>query len=477
MEKLEPTMFREYDIRGRVKPGELDEDSFAAIIWGYGSFLANRGIDRVVVGYDNRPHSVQFSEIACSLLKQRGFTLYNVGLSLSPVVYFAQYAFNAPGAVMITASHNPLGWGGVKLANGLSQTLGTEDIKEVYQLARLYKPECAGKAVGTVNNVDVRTRYLEDIVERVSSPSCEHNGLRVLVDGANGAAGVFIYELFQALGCTTFQLNCDPDDSYPHYFPNPSSPAARQRMKELVAHPYLNCDIALAFDGDGDRLGAVSNKGEDIWSDRLLMVLAAEVLAKCPGAPIVYDVKCTRALGQAVESLGGKGVMCATGHSHVKSKLRQVKAPLAGERSGHIFLAPPFGYGYDDALLAAGYLVTIMAQSGKDIDQLLTPFPRYCTTQEIALACTDRDKYNIVDRVREVLAKEWGEERLVTVNGVRLELDQGWCLLRASSNLPELVMVAEGQDAEGRKAMTNIIYHALREVGYNFTSAAKDKEL
>lgn len=472
MEKLEPTMFREYDIRGRVKPGELDEDSFAAIIGGYGSFLERRGIDRVVVGYDNRPHSVEYSEIACSLLKRRGFTLYNLGLSLSPSVYFAQYALNAPGAVMITASHNPLGWGGVKLASGFSQTLGSEDIKEVYHLAREYKEEGSGKAGGAVRNVDIRPRYLEDIVARISLPCCTH-GLRVLVDGGNGAAGVFVYELFQALGCRTFQLNCDPDYSYPHYFPNPSDPAARKRIKELVSHPYINSDIALAFDGDGDRLGVVSNRGEDIWSDRLLMVLAVEVLSKCPGAPIVYDVKCTRALSQVVESLGGKGIMCATGHSHVKAKLRQVNSPLAGERSGHIFLGEPFGYGYDDALLAAGYLVAVMSCRGRSIDQLLAPFPRYCTTEEIALPCADKEKYDIVDRVRDVLAKEWGEERLVTVNGVRLELDKGWCLVRASSNLPELVMVAEGDDIAGRKAMAEIIYRALSEVGYNLSPDEK----
>ncbi|MDO4542582.1 MAG: phosphomannomutase/phosphoglucomutase [Bacillota bacterium] len=458
MVRLEPTMFREYDIRGRINEEELNEHSFAAIIRGYGRFLRKRGIDRVVVGYDNRSHSEAFSEIATGILGRAGFAVYDVGLSLSPAVYFAQYALDCPGGVMITASHNPNGWGGVKLAMGFSQTLGSKEIKEVYALAS-EESKASLDRKGSVKQVDIRSPYLGEILKRIG-PLPKHD-IRLLVDAANGGAGLFVYELFQELGCRTFQLNCDPDYSYPHYFPNPSAPEARRRIKDLVAHPYIKADLALAFDGDGDRLGVVDGGGRDIWSDRILMIFAAEVLQTRPQAPIIYDVKATRALSEAVASLGGQGVMCPTGHSYVKAKLQQLSSPLAGERSGHIFFGAPFYYGFDDALFAGAFLVAVMAKEGKNIEELLSPYPHYCTTEEIAIPCGDKEKYQVVEKVKSILAAQWGEEHLNTINGVRLELPEGWALLRGSSNLPELVLVAEGEDRAAMDRMSGIIYKAL----------------
>lgn len=463
MVELARSMFREYDIRGRVDEEELNEKSFAAIMRGYADFLSKRGITKVVVGYDNRPHSVSFSAIACSLLSKRGFMVYDLGLTLSPAAYYAQYALSAPGVVMITASHNPLGWGGVKLGCGYSQTLGPREIEELYTLATKSSDGAGVKPGGEVRKIDLRPRYLQEIVKRVG-PIPSHN-LRVLLDSANGGAGLFVYELFQDLGCKTFQLNCDPDAAYPHYFPNPSSPQARKRMKELVKHPYIQADLALAFDGDGDRLGAVSCKGQDIWSDRLLIVLASEVLARCPGSPIIYDVKSSRALAEAISSLGGQGIMCPTGHSHVKAELRRRNSPLAGERSGHIFLGGDFYYGYDDALMAAACLVAIIVRRGKTLEELLSPYPCYYTTEEIAIPCPDSEKYAFIEKVKAALAQEWGQKRLNTINGVRLELPQGWVLLRASSNLPELVMVAEGVDEKSRAELGDLMLNQIQEQG------------
>lgn len=463
MEGLNKTMFREYDIRGRVNAQELNPASFGRIIQGYSEYLHKRGIKSVVVGCDNRQHSQEFLDIACSLLANQGFVVYDLGLALSPVLYYSQYFLGAQGGVMITASHNPPEWNGLKLACGFSRTLEPEDIRELYDLC--LKPPKGKIGGGSVKKVNIRDIYLAEIVKRVG---IDHNhDLRVMLDCANGGAGVFVYELFQALGCKTFQLNCDPDSSYPNYFPNPSLPSSRRRMKELVAHPYIHADLALSFDGDGDRLGLVGPGGEDIWSDRLLIILAAEVLRSYPGADIIYDVKSSRSLIEAVNMLGGKGVMCPTGHSYVKRELKNRNSPLAGERSGHIFLGRDLYYGYDDALMAGAYLIGIMAKRGKSLEELLAPYPRYTATEEINIPCSDQEKYSLVARIKKRFLSVWGADKINTINGIRLELPSGWALLRASSNLPQLVLVAEGEDDDKCANMLGIMMKALEDEGIN----------
>lgn len=436
-------MFREYDLRGRVAEGELTDDSVRLIANAFGRLLLARGNDRVVVGYDNRPASPGFKDAAVSGLLAVGLEVVDIGLTISPALYFSQYHLESPAGLMITASHNPSDWCGMKLAHGYSRTLGPAEMRELYRLAEAGE---SGAGNGRRRRADTRDAYLE----RVTAGTRLERPLRVAVDCGNGGAGVFAYEALQRLGCLTFQLYCDPDDRYPHYFPNPSDLKARARLRQIVTHPYIRADVGLAFDGDGDRIGVMDERGEDVWSDRVLILLARQVLQRRAGAAVVYDVKCTRGLEEEITARGGRPVMWKTGHSHIKAKLHETGAALAGERSGHIFYREGY-YGFDDALYAGARLLEVLAASGETLSALVAGTPPYLTSPEIAAPCADDHKYRVVDALVADFKREFGA-RVNDINGARVDFGDGWGLVRASSNLPELVLIFEaGTEARLRE--------------------------
>ena len=436
-------MFREYDLRGRVAEGELTDDSVRLIANAFGRLLLARGNDRVVVGYDNRPASPGFKDAAVSGLLAAGLEVVDIGLTISPALYFSQYHLESPAGLMITASHNPSDWCGMKLAHGYSRTLGPAEMRELYRLAEAGE---SGAGNGRCRRADTRDAYLE----RVTAGTRLERPLRVAVDCGNGGAGVFAYEALQRLGCLTFQLYCDPDDRYPHYFPNPSDLKARRRLRQIVTHPYIRADVGLAFDGDGDRIGVMDERGEDVWSDRVLILLARQVLQRRAGAAVVYDVKCTRGLEEEITARGGRPVMWKTGHSHIKAKLHETGAALAGERSGHIFYREGY-YGFDDALYAGARLLEVLAAGGETLSALVAGTPPYLTSPEIAAPCADDHKYRVVDALVADFKREFGA-RVNDINGARVDFGDGWGLVRASSNLPELVLIFEaGTEARLRE--------------------------
>jgi phosphomannomutase/phosphoglucomutase len=448
-------IFREYDIRGRVNDSELNDDTIRAISIAFAKFLHKRGVKKVVVGYDNRHSSPQFKEVAVEALSGFGMEVFDIGLTISPCAYFAQHHLKARGVMMITASHNPNGWSGLKLGCDYSSTLGSGDLKELYGLL---SDNSASPGAGSITAVNVRDAYIENILKRID---LDKKYLpKIVVDAGNGGTGLFAYELFQKLGCTVFQLNCDPDPDYPHYFPNPSELNALSRLKEMVTHPYIKADFGLAFDGDGDRLGVMNAKGESVWADRVLVLLAAALLKKTPGAKILFDVKCTQALFDVVEKLGGEPIMYKTGHSHIKSKMREVGAALAGERSGHIFYGGDEYYGFDDAMFAGAKLVELVSQSGKSLEENLGEFPEYHSSPEIKVKCADKNKYRVVDMLIKDFKEEYGG-MVNDINGARVKFDDGWGLVRASSNLPELVLVFEGETGEAVRKIMGIFREKL----------------
>ncbi len=449
------SMFREYDIRGRVCDEELCPDNVYKIVKAYSKYLLKRNITRAVVGYDNRKCSPSFAEAAIKALRESGIDVFFIGLALSPLAYFAQYYLSCEGAVMITASHNPDGWSGFKLANGYSKTLEPDDIKEVYSY--LDAPDTSSKE-GKYEEVDVRDAYIDDICSRI------HMGkkkMRVVLDAGNGGAGVFVYEVFQRLGCITFQLNCDPDMSYPHYFPNPSLLEGRQRMREMVLHPYIHADIGLSFDGDGDRIGVIDEKGNNIWSDTVLALIAKQLLEKKPGASVVFDVKCSNQLVDVITENGGKPIMWKTGHSYIKSKLHEIDAELAGERSGHIFISGDDWYGFDDAVFVAAKLVEFLSHQDDSVSQIVAKFPQYVTSPEIKAHCADTVKYGIIDEIVEKF-KSLYPGKVCDINGARVSFEHGWGLVRASSNLPELVLIFEGDTKEHMLEIRKIFKDVLK---------------
>ena len=435
------SMFREYDIRGKVCPEELCDENVYKIIKAYSKYLHRRNIDRAIVGYDSRSCSPAFAQAAIKALREEGIDVLYIGLALSPLTYFAQYHLKCEGAVMITASHNPDGWSGFKLANGYSKTLEPADIIEVYSLLDL--PTEATRE-GSYEEVDVRDAYIDEIVSRI------HMGPkkpRVVLDAANGGAGVFIYEVFQRLGCMTFQLNCDPDTSFPRYFPNPSDIKGRKLMQQMILHPYVHADIGLSFDGDGDRIGVIDEKGQNVWSDTVLALIAKQLLEKKPGASVIFDVKCSKSLIDVIEANGGKPIMWKTGHSYIKSKLHEMNAELAGERSGHIFVSGDDWYGFDDAIFVAAKLVEYISHQDKTVSEIIDTFPHYVVSPEIKAHCGDAVKYGIVDEIVEKFKAAY-PGKVCDINGARVQFEHGWGLVRASSNMPELVLIFEADTME-----------------------------
>lgn len=451
------SMFREYDIRGRVSDEELCPANVYRIVKAYAKYLHRRSIDRAVVGYDNRSCSPSFAEAAIRALREMGVNVWYIGLTLSPVTYFAQYHLQCEGAVMITASHNPDGWSGFKLANGYSKTLEPADIREVYDLVDSDDAPYADVPQGALTEIDVRDAYIDSVVSRI------HMGpkkLRVVIDAANGGAGIYIYEVFQRLGCMTFQLHCDPDTTYPNYFPNPSDLTGRAKLREMVTHPYIHADIGMSFDGDGDRLGVIDGDGNNIWSDIILAYLAKNLLARKKGVSVVYDVKCSEALTQVIRENGGNPVMWKTGHSYIKAKMHEIGADIAGERSGHIFIGGDSYYGFDDAVFVAAKLVEALSHDEDNIAQAIARFPQYVTSPEIKAHCADDQKYGVVDEIVQTFKSRY-PGRVIDVNGARVQFDNGWGLVRASSNLPELVLIFEARTREDLLAIRSIFKQVL----------------
>jgi len=436
MALLKRTMFREYDIRGRETDDELNEDSVYHIARGFAAILTRNDIKEAVVGNDARATSESFSAQIIRGLIESGVNVIDIGTVTTPMSYWAQYHFNVPGLAMITASHNPAGWNGLKLGTGLSKTLLPDEIKELYALI---EKEAYVNGAGAVRKESVADAYIADLVSRarISRP------IKVLVNTGNGTAGLFAPKLLRAAGCEVVEHYTEVDATYPHYTANPDGTAM---MEDTGTQTKVNgSDIGMAFDGDGDRLGLTDEKGAIIWPDRYMILLSRLVLEKAPGSKIVFDVKVSEALPEDIKAHGGVPIMCKTGHSYIKSKMAEEGAVLAGEMSGHIFFAQDF-YGFDDAFFAALKLLEYVSAQTKPLSEVVASTPYYVSTPTIQLKTTEEDKYRIVDE----LVKEFKQEgyKTIDINGARVYTSDGWGLVRASSNTPSLVLRFEAKTQE-----------------------------
>lgn len=446
-------MFREYDIRGRESDTELNETSIWHIAKGFARLLSDAGIDSVILGNDARGTSEAFSRSAQRALRESGIHVVNIGTVTTPMSYWAQYHFNIAGLCMITASHNPTGWNGLKLGTGLSKTLLPEDIERLY---KIISSEEYIDGDGQVQTEDIGAQYAQDLISRTNSA----RPLKVLVNTGNGTAGLFVPTLLRSAGYEVIEHYTDVDTSYPHYTANPDGTAM---MEDTGAQTAANhCDIGLAFDGDGDRLGVVDEKGSIIWPDRYMALLSRLVLAKTPGAKIVFDVKVSEALPEDIAAHGGVPIMCKTGHSYIKSKLQEEHAALAGEMSGHIFFAEGF-YGFDDASFAALKLLEYLSGQSMSLSQLIADTPTYISTPTIQVQTTDEAKYEIV---RDIVAQFKSEgRRVVDLSGGRVYFEEGWGLVRASSNTPTLVLRFEAKTKESLETIRQIFKAKLAPYG------------
>lgn len=436
MATLKRTMFREYDIRGKETADELNEESIYLITRGFAKMLHDKEITECIVGHDARGTSESFHAQALKALTESGINCIDIGTVTTPMSYFAQYHFKVKGLCMITASHNPTGWNGLKLGMGFSDTLGPADIGHLYTL--IEEEDFAG-GTGTIRTEDVKDAYITDLVGRatIAKP------LKVLVNTGNGTAGLYAPEFFRKAGCEVIEHFTNVDPSYPNYTANPDG---EKMMHDTGAQVLKNgCDIGIAIDGDGDRLGIVDEKGHIVWPDRYITLLSRLVLAKKPGAKIVFDVKVSEALPEDIAAHGGVPIMWKTGHSYIKAKLSEENAALAGEMSGHIFFGDDF-YGFDDAFFAGLKLLEYVAGEGKSVSELVAATPYYISTPTIQVKTTDEEKYDVVNQLLEIFKKEG--HRVVDISGARVYFKDGWGLVRASSNTPTLVLRFEAKTQE-----------------------------
>ena len=438
--RLEPTLFREYDVRGRVPEyfpeaaHELSDDGMRTLGRGFGTLLQERGLDRVALCHDLRHYSARLRDCFAEGLVSTGAHVLDIGCGLSPTLYFSQIHLDSPAGVMITASHNPQGWSGLKMSLNFVQTLLGPDIQ---RLRAICESGDFATGAGRIESMDVRAAYLDDMVSRVKIA----RPMKIVLDPGNGTAALFCVEAFERAGIDVVPLFCEPDADFPNHFPNPSEVSAREAVRAKILES--GADLGFSFDGDGDRLGVQDHAGEFINADRILMLLARPVLARMPGAAVVFDVKCTQALAEDVEAHGGRPVMWKTGHSYIKTKMVEEDAPIAGERSGHLFIRDGF-HGYDDGLFAGLRLAEYLAAQDTRLADILAEAPQYVTSPEIYIDCADDVKYGVMEQVVAEFKSEFGE-RVNDINGARVTFDEGWGLVRPSSNLPHLVLVFEGR--------------------------------
>ena len=430
------SVFKAYDIRGTVP--DLIDAGFARAL---GAALAIRareaGIQTLVVGRDGRLSSEMLSTALQEGMLEQGIDTLDIGQVPTPLVYFAAHTMQTGSGVAITGSHNPPKYNGFKMMMG-GRALYGEDVQE---LARVMNGGGAPVAAhpGTRRQLDLVQAY----VARVASGVKLARPMKIAIDCGNGVAGAVAPQLFRALGCEVTELFCEVDGTFPNHHPDPAEPKNLRDLIDCVAN--TDCELGLAFDGDGDRLGVVTKSGQIIWPDRQLVLFARDVLDRNPGATIIYDVKCSRHVGLSVQAAGGQPMMWKTGHSLVKAKLAETGAPLAGEMSGHIFFKERW-YGFDDGLYTGARLLEIVSRHA-DACAPLEALPQDVSTPELKLEMEEGQPFTLV-RALQDHGQFPGASRVVTIDGVRAEYPDGFGLARPSNTTPVVVLRFEAQSAE-----------------------------
>ena len=450
---LSRAIFREYDIRG-VAGKDLTEEAARLVAGAYATFLAEKGVKgALAVGRDNRPSGEKLHASLVAGLLASGIDVVDIGIVPTPLAYWSQHNLDVVGGIQITGSHNPPEYNGFKLGLGTTSIYGA-DIQHLYELAISGK---FPRGKGTLRKKEVIDRYVVDIANRVGKLS---RPLKVVIDCGNGAGALVVPALFPKLGIKPRCLFCESDGTFPNHHPDPTVPKNVEAL--IAAVKQDRADIGIAFDGDADRIGVIDNTGEIIWGDYLLIIYARDALARTgKGQSIVFDVKASQALPEAVEKAGGIPVMWKTGHSLIEQKMHETHAPVGGEMSGHMFFSEGF-YGFDDALYGAARLLHIVADSGKTVRELLADVPRFVSTPEIRVDCPDDQKFGIVEKAKKHFAAKY---KVITVDGVRVLFGDGWGLIRASNTGPILVMRFEARTEEQLEKIQSEMLGWLRANG------------
>jgi phosphomannomutase / phosphoglucomutase len=449
--QIASSIFKAYDIRGVVDQ-TLTQEAVLHIGRAYGLAAIEKGIKKVVIGCDGRLSGPAFIACLSQGLREQGVDVINIGIVPTPMVYFAGFSEKTMSGIMITGSHNPPQYNGLKMVLA-GDTLYGDAIKKLYdaiESGATSNPRAAVSA--SESHIDVWPQYLARIVSDVKL----QRPLSIVVDCGNGSPGAYVAKLYRALGCAVQELYCEVDGNFPNHHPDPADP---KNLRDLIkAVRTSGADVGLAFDGDGDRLGVVTRQGNIIWPDRQLMLFACHVLAKHPGAQVVYDVKCSRHVAQVVNEAGGKPLMWKTGHSLIKAKMKQTGAALGGEMSGHIFFNDRW-YGFDDALYTGARLLEILS-GVQDPSQLLNDLPDSPCTPELALPLAEQENFSLIAQLITSTNFE-GAISVSTVDGIRVEYPDGFGLARSSNTTPIIVMRFEADTAQALARIQAIFKSAI----------------
>jgi phosphomannomutase/phosphoglucomutase len=433
MVSLSKSIFKAYDIRGIIDK-TLDAGIARKIGHAFGLAAVARGEKSVVIGRDGRLSGPALAAALAEGLQSAGVDVIDLGVVATPMVYFGTNVLESKSGIMVTGSHNPPDYNGFKMVLAGEAIYG-DAITGLYQSILDNEGKFAAQP-GSYRTHDIRAAYLERIIGdvKVSRP------IKIAVDCGNGVAGAFAGDLYRGMGCEVIELFCEVDGNFPNHHPDPAHPENLQDLIRCLAE--TDAEIGLAFDGDGDRLGIVTRDGQIIYPDRQMMLFAADVLSRNPGEQILYDVKCTRHLAPYIEKAGGKPLMYKTGHSLVKAKLKETGAPLGGEMSGHIFFKDRW-YGFDDGLYAGARMLEILTKE-QDPSALLNALPQSDSTPELHLHLNEGENFTLMDKLRSD-ATFPGNERIITIDGLRVEYADGFGLARSSNTTPVIVMRFEAE--------------------------------
>jgi len=447
---MNPNIFREYDIRG-LADEDLTDENVEKIGKAFGTYMARSGAKRLTVGRDIRLSSERIRNAIISGIASTGCDVIDVGVLPTPVFYFSILHCKADGGVMVTGSHNPIEYNGLKLCRGIASVYG----EEIQKLRKMIEKGDYEKGEGKVESQEVIPAYLKTLKEKLRFAK----GSKVVIDAGNGTAGMVAPQLLEDLGCRVIPLYCEPDGRFPNHLPDPTIMKYIQDLRRKVVEE--GADVGIGYDGDADRIGVIDDKGRVIFADVLLALFSQDLLGRQKGAKVVFDIKCSQGLPAEIQKYGGHPLMWKTGHSLLKAKMKEEKAPLAGEMSGHMFFADDY-FGFDDAIYASGRFLQLLSQADKNLSQLVEeiPFFSFYSTPEIRVECSEEDKFDIV---RDILNHFQRRYQTINIDGVKVLFDEGWGLVRASNTQPVLVLRFEAKTRKGLEEIIDIFKSKLKE--------------
>jgi phosphomannomutase len=450
---IDPVIFRGYDLRG-VMDTQLTEDTYYTLGRAYATYLSSRRIVESTVGRDNRRNSDIYSQAFIKGLNDGGINTFDLGYSLSPIVYFSNYELKTKGSVMITASHNSKEFNGMKLSTGYSETMVTKDIIDFRDLAASKK---FSEGNGVNQEIDIFEAYKNNMLKYFNLKK----KWKIVFDGINTGVGLFYPKIFEAAGCDVIRINCDLNSDFPMGSPDPTESKILERLgAEVLKH---GADIGFAFDADGDRMAVVDEKGQPLWMDQILGVFAKDVLEYLPNSQIVFNVLCSKLVGEVILANGGEPLMWLTGHSFIKEKIKETGSPFGGELSGHIFFNDNF-FGHDDSCYASFRLLQYLERKNLTMHEENLTLPQYIGSPEIKLGLADAIKFEFINtNIKDELLQIFPNGQVVDIDGVRVETQEEMVVIRASQNGPYITVKFESKTQDGYENLKTKIHDMFKK--------------